>query len=214
WCGSIEISRPSSPRSWSAVRIARLDTPHAIPTSSTTRARARITTPYSASADSNEMLDSSEMDAPSDPAARRVASISRRTTFSITIDPQRSGPGVRSSEPAGAARARGLRGDAPHSRRACTEDRERAARPAPRLAARPPVPGEPLTQFPLRELPDARLRQRLEEDDVVRQPPLRHPRRQPGEHVLARQCLSRLRDDAGERPLLPALVRQADDGGL
>src|SRR5262245_55790102 len=61
---------------------------------------------------------------------------------------------------------------------------QRACPGRPALRRRPAMSREPLAQLALGELADARLGQTVQEDDVVRQPPLRDPRRQPVEEVL------------------------------
>src|SRR5690606_66563 len=60
----------------------------------------------------------------------------------------------------------------------------------------PPLPTSAFTKIPLRELADARLRDRVDEDDVVGQPPLGHPALEERDDVLLRGLLARTQYDA------------------
>ena len=77
--------------------------------------------------------------------------------------------------------------------------------------------GEQLPQVLLRELAHRRLRDAVEEDDVVGEPPLRHPGLEVGEQI-GRRVLGGAHpgteDDARDRPLAPPGVGHADDGRL
>src|SRR4051794_21667738 len=57
------------------------------------------------------------------------------------------------------------------------------------------VGGELVAQVLLRKLADARLRNLVDEHDVVRQPPLGNSRLEPTEQLLAGELLSRLQHD-------------------
>src|SRR5262249_35747459 len=77
---------------------------------------------------------------------------------------------------------------------------------------RPAVTGELLAQLALGELADARLRERLDEDHVVGQPPAGDARCQPVEDGLAARPRPPLRHPASHRPPPAPPPRQARGG--
>src|SRR5438034_10000272 len=83
-----------------------------------------------------------------------------------------------------------------------------------RAGTRQLVIPELLPQLGLEELPRRRVRQLLDEDDVVGHPPLRHLARVEPEQVLARDARARLPDRDHEGPLVPFRVAHADDRGF
>jgi len=66
----------------------------------------------------------------------------------------------------------------------------------------------------LRELPDRRLGHLVDELDRLRQPPLGHPRLQPGDDLLLGKHLPRADHHARQRPFHPPLGRHGDHSRL
>ena len=73
---------------------------------------------------------------------------------------------------------------------------------------------ELLAQLGLQELAGRGMRQRVHEDHVVGHPPFGDARRQEVENAFLRRIRAGLGMDDQQRPLLPFLVRNGDDGRL
>src|SRR5688500_2162110 len=82
------------------------------------------------------------------------------------------------------------------------------------LRRRQHVVREAVAQRLLRELADRCLRDLVDEDDVIGQPPLGDAPVEELDDLFLRQLLPRLHDDARERALAPLRVVDADHGGL